>query len=188
MFVELNWVKIIKSNFRKWITIDDREWPFMIFWWKSVGILLSVFITFWNFLYHSLRLCFNLRNSSVLYFIGAEKLGLTGFPEIRILWFLFPGLFIFLGNSTMQFFWVCKQKKRLNCESFVAIDEIDALKRYLYNNNLISTQSPFQKTFNFWWNFEIRLKSNFSRDFIDWRGPFSGHKMVNFIKSYHFTS
>ena len=133
-------------------------------------------------------LCFSWRNSSVLYFIGAEKLGLTGFPEIRILWFLFPGLFIFLGNSTMQFFWVCKQKKRLNCESFVAIDEIDALKRYLYNNNLISTQSPFQKTFNFWWNFEIRLKSNFSRDFIDWRGPFSGHKMVNFIKSYHFTS
>ena len=86
----------------------------------------------------------------------------------------------------MQFFWVCKQKKRLNCESFVAIDEIDALKRYLYNNNLISTQSPFQKTFNFWWNFEIRLKNNFPRDLIDMWGPFSGYKMVKFIENKPF--
>ena len=146
--------KIIDSNFRKWITIDDREWPFMIFWWKSVGILLSVFIMFWNFLYRCLwlPLAWVYEILELSFYRGRDIRTPTyfWFPEIRILWFLFPGLFRFLGNWTIQFFWVCKQKKRLNYESVFAIYEIDALKPYLYNNNLISTQSPFQKTFNFW--------------------------------------
>ena len=79
-----------------------------------------------------------------------ESLTYFWFPEIRILWFLFPGLFIFLGNWTIQFFWVSKQKKTFKLRIVFAIYEIDALKRYLYNNNLISAQNPFQKTFNFW--------------------------------------
>ena len=141
----VSWCEYWSSNY--WFElskVDNDRWPRMTFY----DILMKIG---WNFIvgfYYVLKLFISLpwgspglslRNSRALFFLGVEILGFSffcqEFPEIRILWFLFPGLFRFLGNWTIQFFWVCKQKKRLNYESVFAIYEIDALKPYLYNNN-----------------------------------------------------
>ena len=145
------------------IFIDDREWPFRIFWWKIVEIswwlshvetdaeiprLTQLIIVFkLPCLVPSLGISYSLWPSTLKSIVackGLSKKGLSSydnFPEIKILWFWFPGLFIFLGNSTISL----QREKTFKLRIVFAIYQIDALKRYLYNNNLISTQSPFQK-------------------------------------------
>ena len=58
--------------------------------------------------------------------------------------------FIYIpGQFNNAVFLSLQAEKTFKLRIVFEIDEIDALKRYLYNNNLISTQSPFQKTLNF---------------------------------------
>ena len=167
--------------------MDNDRWPRMTFY----DILMKIGWSFIVGFYYVLKLFISQPRAPVasvyeiLEFYRGREIRSDRFPWNWDFVVFIPRFIYIPGQFNNAVFLSLQAEKTFKLRIVFEIDEIDALKRYLYNNNLISTQSPFQKTLNFWWNFEIRLKSNFLRDFIDWRGPFSGHKMVNFIKSYH---